>query len=68
MCRWLLLRLGKIGEKCMPHRDEYSDLKIKTIEWDKITPFIMVVWTVQVEHKYNNVEEEIEMIFPLCLS
>jgi hypothetical protein len=67
------LRLGKIGEKSMPHGDKshgdkYSDLKIKAIEWDKLTPFIMVVWTVQVEHEYNNVEEEIEMIFPLCLS
>jgi len=55
----------------MPHRDKYSDLKIKTIEWDHLTPFLMVVWTVNVHHDYiktGKEDEELELIFPLCLS
>ena len=41
---------------------------IKAIEWDTITPFIMVVWTLNVKHQYSKKEQEVEMIFPLCLS
>ena len=60
----------------MPHRDKYTDLKIKTVEWDSSSPVFTVVWTVNVEHKYrkrktNEIKsehEQLELIFPLCLS
>jgi hypothetical protein len=52
--------------------EKYDNLRVSSIEWDTITPFIMVIWRMNVSYVQTDErgyeDEIIEMVFPICLS